>query len=446
MMNQSNFIIRDPDFIKQIMIKDFDFFVNRDGNHGVPTDRLLNRSVLNLYNQEWRDMRTMLSPIYTSSKMKLMFGLLVECMEDFTKLYDEKAKANSGEIEIETHDVFARITADGISTTALGFKGDCVINKDSKIYEIADALEEDFTNPTTVTMIFMFPRLFKLLGKQIFRKSVHEFFDTNILGEIQRRREGKIIRPDVIQLLIQAKEGQLKMEAGDAEELSYTETKVKKITNWSDEDLVAQALVLFLGGFDTTATLMQTVSFELAMNKEIQQTLIDEVDEMLNELKGKTISYDQLNSMKFLEMVVNETLRKWPSFRATPRYCNKDYVIKDEETGKSYKIKEGSAIWIPFGDVQMDPKYFPNPEKFDPYRFSAENKSNIKSGTFLPFGMGPRICIGSRYAILEAKLMLFTIMSKFSIEKSSKTPKKLTPGFGNTGYLEKINVTLKLRN
>jgi cytochrome P450 family 9 len=249
----------------------------------------------------------------------------------------------------------------------------------------------------------------------------------------------------VIQLLVQAKEGQLKMEAGDAEELSYTETKMKKIFKFTDVDLIAQALIFFLGGFETTTTLMQVVSYELAMNPEIQQTLIDEVDEMLSELNGKTISYDQLNSMKFLEMVINETLRTWPSFRAIVRHCNADCSLKDEETGKTFKIKKGTQVWIPFGEIQVDPKYFPNPEKFHSYRFSDKNKSNIQSGTFLPFGMGPRTCIGSRYALLEAKLLLFTIMSKFTIEKSSKTPNKLTHSFGNTGYMEKIFVNLTLR-
>jgi cytochrome P450 len=94
--------------------------------------------------------------------------------------------------------------------------------------------------------------------------------------------------------------------------VSYTETKVKKILNCTDEDLVPQAFVLFLGSFDTTALLMQVTSFELARNPEVQQNLVAEVDKMLEKLNGKTISSDQLNQMKFLEMVVNETLRNWP--------------------------------------------------------------------------------------------------------------------------------------
>lgn len=436
---------RDPKFIKQIMIKDFDYFVNRDANHDLATDPLLSKSVLNLRDQKWKDMRSMLSPIYTTSKMKYMYGLLKECMDDFINFYEEKAKANGNEIEIETHDVYARITADGISTTALGFKGDCVRNKESKIYETADNMETDFTDPIKLTLSFMFPFLFKLFKMQIFRQSIHDFFLTNVLGEIKRRTDGKIVRTDVIQLLVQAKEGQLKLESGDIEELSYTEAKIKKIGNWTDEDLVAQALVFFLGGFETTATLMQVASYELCRNLDVQQKLIEEVDEMVEKLNGQTISYEQLNQMKYLEMVIHETLRMWPSFRATARYCARDYSYKDEETGKVLKVEKGTMIFIPLGIIQMDEKYFPEPEKFDPYRFSDENKSKIQAGTFLPFGMGPRVCIGSRYALLEAKLLLFYVMSRFSIEKTEKTPEKLTHSFGNAGYFEKIYVNLKLR-
>lgn len=133
---------------------------------------------------------------------------------------------------------------------------------------------------------------------------------------------------------------------------------------------------------------MQSLSFELATNQDVQQTLVDEVDEMMASLNGEIISYEQLNSMKFLDMVINEALRKWPSFRITSRECTKDYVLSDTEKGKTYKIKKGTELLLPIGALQNDPKYFPNPEKFDPNRFSDENKSNIVSGSFIPFGFG----------------------------------------------------------
>uniref|UniRef100_A0A1E1W0F1 unspecific monooxygenase n=2 Tax=Pectinophora gossypiella TaxID=13191 RepID=A0A1E1W0F1_PECGO len=71
--------------------------------------------------------------------------------------------------------------------------------------------------------------------------------------------------------------------------------------------------------------------------------------------------------------------------------------------------------------IHMDPEYFPEPEKFDPDRFSDENKHNIKPFTFMPFGMGPRNCIGSRFALLELKVLLYSIVLNFKILKGPKT-------------------------
>ena len=188
MFGSYTLVISDPTLIKQILVKDFDYFINRDPGDENETDKLLSKSVLELRDEKWKEMRTTLSPVFTSSKLKLMYNLLLDCATDFISFYEDKALKANGQVVIETHDVFARITADGIATTALGFKGDCVRNQKSKIYEIADAIEKDFTNPTTAILVNTVPGLFKLFGKQILRNSVHEFFETNVLAEIQRRR------------------------------------------------------------------------------------------------------------------------------------------------------------------------------------------------------------------------------------------------------------------
>lgn len=377
-------ILSDPALVKQIMIKDFDYFINRDKVDPDKVDRLLGKSILMLRDQKWKNMRASLSPVFTSSRLKQMFGLLQNCVTDFVSLYEEKALKSQGQVIVDTHEVFARVTADGIVTTALGLEGDCTRNMKSEIFKVAEAMEADFTNPNALTLLNLFPGLCKFFGIQIFRKSVHDFFETNVLDEIQRRQKMKIHRPDVIDLLIKAKKGKLTEEVSN-EAHQETFQKIKPSFEWTDEDLVAQALVFFLGGFETTATFMQSIFWELAQNPEIQQNLISEINEVLEDLDGKQVTYEQLNKMKYLDMVINETLRKWPSFRITSRLCNKDYTFKTD-TGKTYKIKKGIELFIPLGSIQMDPKYFANPEKFDPERFNEENKKKINSGTFLPFG------------------------------------------------------------
>lgn len=85
------------------------------------------------------------------------------------------------------------------------------------------------------------------------------------------------------------------------------------------------------------------------------------------------------------------------------------------------QLKVGDGVWLPCFAIQNDPKYFPNPEKFDPERFSDENKDKIQPFTYFPFGVGPRNCIGSRFALMECKAVFFYILSSFHIEVSEKT-------------------------
>lgn len=82
-------------------------------------------------------------------------------------------------------------------------------------------------------------------------------------------------------------------------------------------------------------------------------------------------------------------------------------------------------ITIPVFGIQRDPKYFENPDKFDPERFSPENKDRVDPNTFMPFGMGPRYCLGSRYGLLTVKTIFFFLLQEFEIVPTEKTKNPL---------------------
>lgn len=113
---------------------------------------------------------------------------------------------------------------------------------------------------------------------------------------------------------------------------------------------------------------------------------------------AKKITYDDVQKMKYLDQVVCEVLRKWPAAFQLDRHCVKDYDFDDGDKLK-FKIEKNSNIIFPIYAVQHDPKYFPEPEKFDPERFNDENKHKIVSGTYAPFGLGPRNCIGKCFIV-----------------------------------------------
>lgn len=124
--------------------------------------------------------------------------------------------------------------------------------------------------------------------------------------------------------------------------------------------------------------------------------------------------------MKYLDMVVSETLRKWPPAVVTDRKCTKEYLLKSND-GNDVLLKRGDEIYIPIFNIHRDPTFYENPEKFDPERFSDENKRLIQPSTYLPFGLGPRNCIGSRLALMETKAIIFNVLSRFSIVRSENT-------------------------
>lgn len=128
-------------------------------------------------------------------------------------------------------------------------------------------------------------------------------------------------------------------------------------------------------------------------------------------------------------MIMSETLRRWPQVPASDRYVNKPYVLEKYD-GTKVQLNVGDSVILPSTALHMDPKFFPNPEKFDPERFSDENKDKIVPGSYLPFGIGPRSCIASRFALMESKAIILYMISNFHLEKCWKTqnPLKLKRG------------------
>lgn len=216
------------------------------------------------------------------------------------------------------------------------------------------------------------------------------------------REKENIFRPDMIHLLMEARKGRLKHEDektyekdtgfATAEESAIGKSASKM--ELTDDVITAQALIFFLAGFETTSTLLSFLSYELALNPDIQAKLQAEVDEATKEGRRK-LSYERILSMKYLDQVISETLRKYPGGFIVVRQCVKDYKIeakKDNE--KDFTVEKDCLITVPVSGIHRDPNYFPEPDRFDPDRFSEENKGNIVSGSYMPFGSGPRNCIG----------------------------------------------------
>lgn len=218
-------------------------------------------------------------------------------------------------------------------------------------------------------------------------------------------------------------------------------------SDWVDDDLVAQCLIFFFGGSETTSTLLSFMGHELACNPDIQQQLYEQIVEIEKNLNGEPITYELINDFKYMDMIVSETLRLWPPFPNSDRHVTKPYVLKGKN-GINVPLTTNDDIWIPINGLHLDPKYWPEPERFDPERFNDKNIDSIKKGTYLPFGYGQRSCIASRFALMVAKTVFYFLLREYRIERCDKTPDPivLVPNSINVHAKDGLWVRFQRRN
>ena len=244
----------------------------------------------------------------------------------------------------------------------------------------------------------------------IFPTDVIEYFG-NILRKVmaERRQAGIVTQDDMVYVFSELHE---KTNTPEFKQLGITEQTV-----------VAQALVFLFAGYETLATTMTMLCYQLAMNPDKQEKLAVEIDSFWA-ASGEHIDYDKLRELPYLDACLSETLRITPPFIRSERVCEKDW--KHEESGLA--IKKGTVVMIPAHAVHNNEKYWPEPEKFIPERFLPENKDNINQYAFLPFGAGPRNCIGSRFAKQEMVLVMAKLLKEFSVDTTPETKIVYRPG------------------
>lgn len=161
------------------------------------------------------------------------------------------------------------------------------------------------------------------------------------------------------------------------------------------------------------------------MNKSIQDRIREEVKATLDRTGGK-VTYDAVmtEQMPFLDQIVSETLRMYPILPILDRECVKPDGFSMEPFS-DFVIPRGMPIYVPVFALHRDEKYYPEPSKFDPSRFSPENIDKIQPFTYFPFGAGPRNCIGKRFALMQVKTALVKILKDFRLETTEKTPKEI---------------------
>lgn len=402
---QPQFVVRDPDVIKKIGVKDFDHFTDHVSFADGGLDTLWSNTLFLMKGDKWRHMRATLSPAFTGSKMRLMFELVSDCANDVVNHFLDKA-ANGDSTHIEMKDFFSRYTNDVIASCAFGLKINSFSEPTNTFYTNGKKAMNfsGFIIMLKIIVMGKMPGLAKALNISFVDSDVAAHFKSTVLETMALRKIKNIVRPDMINILMQVRDGSLKTQAEEktkdgfatVEESDVGKMAVQRI--WTDDELVAQCFLFFVAGFETSSTVLSFGAYELVANPDVQQKLYEEILDTNESLNGKRISYDALQKMTYLDQFICEALRKWPPAVQVDRECGKDYVYDDGKR-PPFKIEKGGSFVFPIYGIHHNPDYFPDPEKFDPERFSEENKDSIIPGTYIPFGVGPRNCIGKHFHV-----------------------------------------------
>ncbi|XP_054923749.1 cytochrome P450 3A4-like [Dermacentor andersoni] len=423
-------IVKDKELAKKIQIKDFHNFHSRGLSSSFARNHPINKhSMMNTEGDRWKEMRSLISPAFTTRNMKKMVNLMDDSTNTFLNVIEDMRSKHKA---IEFRELFQRLTAEVMIRSAFGLQSN--LQKKGRTNSTAGSLFQEgletfqqFRREWINFLSACFPEFSVLWRAIISYRSRHNKTATDksfdeITPIIQFRRENnEKNRTDLLQLMLNAEaEDEMPVSLHSlaasydvdsaSEEKQPVETvnvsaKKRRLTN---VEILANGFALFMAGFETTGTTLACMAYLLAKHQDVQDRLREEILAVLNRDGG--FMYDNVFSMKYMDQVISETLRcHSPVTGFTTRRCARDYVHN------GITIPAGTSIVIANHYMSNDPAYWKEPENFDPERFSPENKCQVDPTVYQPFGQGPRNCVGMRFAQLEMKLAMAKLLAQYKL-------------------------------
>jgi cytochrome P450 family 6 len=359
-------------------------------------------------------------------------------VDDLINHLDDLAQSNK---EFSVKDATVSFTLDCLASSGLGFEANSFKDPDNIftkkvgietnteltifrfIYryfpQVLKEMGEDGGHNPIVMIKSMFvlfcPQLAKLMKLSFCHQDLMEFFGDVVKKMVAHRQKDRIRRNDLIDHILEIQRSQ--EEAGIDDSADTNEYKIPE--DELESLLVANVIILFFSGFDTTSSALSLAIGYLAKNQDVQEKLFQEINDAIVNNGVDELDYETIQTLPYLDKVIMETLRIYFS-NNIERECTKDYKLP----GSSFVIPKGMLIIIPASGFHRDGRYFPDPDNFNPdNNFSEQAKANRPSYSFLPFGQGPRACIGIRFALLMAKACLVKVVGTFRLLEGSKMPR-----------------------
>ncbi|KAF9801129.1 hypothetical protein SFRURICE_005723 [Spodoptera frugiperda] len=394
-------LLRDPELIKLVMVKDFKYFSDRC----IEQTLQLAKSVFTLKgNEEWHAKRKLMTPLYTSSKLSKILPCIQKSADNYAKYVNYLINNN---IDHEIHNLQSKFMLQNVGILTFGVEIDPFFGDN----ELETALIETTINPHLINSPlhianYVCPSLLKMLAplfRIIYLRRLMSF-GHYITSLINKPRDDNDMSHIFLNHMVNLKSRDEKV----------LNSKLHAIVN--NTDIIEQTLTIALASYETPSILSGMILHELALHQDIQEKCYQEITSVFEKHNGQ-LSLQALNEMKYLDMVYEEALRLHPMSHVLDRRPTAKYTLPDT----NLTVDKNVFIFIPTHGLQLDPKYYEDPCKFDPDRFLPENKDKITSYTYLPFGFGPRACLGIRASKVLVLSNISLFLKRFKVSPSSKT-------------------------
>lgn len=378
-----NFVfLSDPDYIEHMFLnRDIYVKINEGGN----LKYLLGNGLLTSEGEFWLKQRRLIQPIFHKQRLQTFVQKIADCTNEMMAGWEKTNSVNQN-FYLEMN----QVTLDIVGRTLLSsnLKGDF-----GKINHALTAVLEAVNRKRG--RMFRIPQWVPLPSQVKLNRNRKVLEDT-ITEIIEKRRHETQRFDDLLSML---------MEVEDAD----THEKM------SDKQLRDEVLTIFLAGHETTANAMAFTFYLLAKHPEIKKRVQEEVARVLG---AEELTYDLLGKLEYTTMVIKESMRLYPPAWVVVRESTKEDMVG------GYQVKFNDKVVVSTYAVQRSKKYWNEPDKFDPTRFSPEKAKNIHRFAYFPFGGGARLCIGNNFAMMEMQLMLalvcrqydFTLPEGFELE------------------------------